>query len=326
MKITVLGAGAWGTALARMLAARKHDVVLWDFFPETAEVIRRTGCNERYLPGIPLPPALRAEANAAKAVAGAELVVVAAVSKAFRNVTSVLGGFNGVVVSVTKGIEFETGATMTDILKQNAPSARIVAMSGPTLALEVAKGIPTAIVAASADERAAQMVQSLFHGPAFRVYTSDDVHGVELGGAVKNVIAISAGVCDGLGFGDNSKAALVTRGVAEMRRLGVACGAKSETFTGLSGLGDLMVTCFSKLSRNRGFGERLGKGEKAADIVASMTAVAEGYPTARAAHELARQKKVSAPIIDQVYAILYEGKNPQQALLDLTARESKAED
>jgi glycerol-3-phosphate dehydrogenase (NAD(P)+) len=199
-------------------------------------------------------------------------------------------------------------------------------MSGPTLAMEVAKGIPTAIVAASADEAAAQTVQSLFHGQAFRVYTSNDVHGVELGGALKNVIAISAGVCDGLGFGDNSKAALVTRGVAEMRRLGVACGAKSETFTGLSGLGDLMVTCFSKLSRNRGFGERLGKGEKTADIVASMTAVAEGYPTARAARELARQKKVSAPVIDQVYAILYEGKNPQQALLDLTMRESKAED
>ena len=326
MKITVLGAGAWGTALARNLAAQKHDVALWDFFPETVATINRTHVNERYLPGIALPPNLRGEADAAQAVSGAELVVVAAVSKAFRNVTKPLVAFDGIVVSVTKGIEFETGATMTDILRENAPHACVVAMSGPTLAMEVAKGIPTAIVAASADAKAALTVQALFHGPAFRVYTSSDIHGVELGGALKNVIAIGAGVCDGLGFGDNSKAALVTRAVAEMRRLGVACGAKAETFTGLSSLGDLMVTCFSKLSRNRGFGERIGKGEKAEAIVASMTAVAEGYPTARAAHELARKKNVSTPIIDEVYAMLFAGKNPKQALLDLTTRESKAED
>jgi glycerol-3-phosphate dehydrogenase (NAD(P)+) len=169
-------------------------------------------------------------------------------------------------------------------------------------------------------------VQTLFHSPAFRVYTSSDVHGVELGGALKNVIAIGAGVCDGLGFGDNSKAALVTRAIAEMRRLGVACGAQAETFTGLSGLGDLMVTCFSKLSRNRGFGERLGRGEKAEAIVASMVAVAEGYPTARAARELARKRKVVTPVMDEVYAMLYEGKDVRQAVQDLTARESKAED
>lgn len=326
MKITVLGAGAWGTALAKMLATRNHDVLLWDFFPETVEIINRSHVNERYLPGIPLPANLRGEADAAKAVAGAELVVVASVSKGFRNVTKCLGSFNGIVVSVTKGIEFESGKTMTDILAENAPKARVVAMSGPTLAMEVAKGIPTAIVAASQDAAAAQSVQSLFHGPAFRVYTSNDVHGVELGGALKNVIAISAGVCDGLGFGDNSKAALVTRAVSEIRRLGVACGAQADTFTGLSGLGDLMVTCFSKLSRNRGFGERLGKGEKAEAIVASMTAVAEGYPTARAARGLARKHDVETPVIDEVYAMLYEGKDARQALQDLTARESKAED
>jgi len=259
-------------------------------------------------------------------VAGAELVVVASVSKGFRNATKCLGDFSGVVVSVTKGIEFESSKTMTDILADNAPHARIVAMSGPTLAMEVAKGVPTAIVAASTDEAAAQTVQSLFHSPAFRVYTSTDVHGVELGGALKNVIAIGAGVSDGLGFGDNSKAALVTRAIAEMRRLGVACGAQAETFTGLSGLGDLMVTCFSKLSRNRGFGERLGKGEKAEAIVANMTAVAEGYPTARAARELARQRNVITPVIDEVYAVLYESKDARQALQDLTTRESKAED
>lgn len=326
MNITVLGAGAWGTALARILAERKHAVTIWDYFPETAETINRTHVNERYLPGIELPKSLRGEADAAKAVTGAELVVVASVSKGFRSATKCLGSFKGIVVSVTKGIEFETGKTMTDILADNAPKSRIVAMSGPTLATEVAKGIPTAIVAASIDPVAAQTVQALFHGPAFRVYTSHDVHGVELGGALKNVIAIGAGVCDGLGFGDNSKAALVTRAVAEMRRLGVACGAKAETFTGLSGLGDLMVTCFSKLSRNRGFGERLGKGEKAEAIVASMTAVAEGYPNARSAHELARKHNIQAPIIEQVHAMLYEGKDVRKAVQDLTARESKAED
>lgn len=326
MKITVLGAGAWGTALARILALRKHNVALWDYFPETADTINRTHVNARYLPGIPLPENLRGEADATKAVAGAELVVVASVSKGFRNATRCLGNFSGVVVSVTKGIEFETGKTMTDILTENAPHGRIVAMSGPTLAMEVAKGVPTAIVAASTDPAAAQAVQELFHGPAFRVYTSSDVHGVELGGALKNVIAIGAGVSDGLGFGDNSKAALVTRAVAEMRRLGVACGAQPETFTGLSGLGDLMVTCFSKLSRNRGFGERMGKGEKAEAIVASMTAVAEGYPNARSARELARRHNVDTPIMAEVYAMCYEGKDARQALQDLTTRESKAED
>ncbi len=326
MNISVLGAGAWGTALARMLAARQHAVTLWDFFPETVETIRRTGSNERYLPGIELPAGLQVEADAASAIKAAELVVVASVSKGFRNVTKSLGSFDGIVVSVTKGIEFETGFTMSDILRENAPLARIVAMSGPTLAMEVAKGVPTAIVAASADEAAAQAVQEVFHSPAFRVYTSSDVHGVELGGALKNVIAIGAGVCDGLGFGDNSKAALVTRAIAEMRRLGVACGAQAETFTGLSGLGDLMVTCFSRLSRNRGFGERLGQGESAEAIVASMTAVAEGYPTARSAWELARKHSVEAPIIEEVYAMLYAGKNVRRAVQDLTGRESKAED
>ena len=326
MKITVLGAGAWGTALARMLALTKHDVTLWDYFPETADTINRTHVNERYLPGIPLPENLRGEPDAHQAVSAAELVLVASVSKGFRSATRCLSNFPGIVVSVTKGIEFETGKTMTDILSENAPKARLVAMSGPTLALEVAKGIPTAIVAASTDEAAAHEVQTLFHRPAFRVYTSTDVHGVELGGALKNVLAIGAGVCDGLGFGDNSKASLVTRAIVEMKRLGVACGAQAETFNGLSGLGDLMVTCFSKLSRNRGFGERLGKGEKAETIVASMTAVAEGYPTARSARELARKHKIITPVMDEVYAMCYEAKDARQALQDLTTRESKAED
>jgi glycerol-3-phosphate dehydrogenase (NAD(P)+) len=215
---------------------------------------------------------------------------------------------------------------MSGILREIAPKAAVVALSGPTLAVEVAKGIPTAIVAASNDDDAAQTVQGLFHRPTFRVYTSSDLLGVELGGALKNVVAIAAGVGDGLGFGDNSKAALITRGIVEIRRLGVACGAQPETFSGLSGLGDLTVTCYSRLSRNRGFGERLGRGESVDKILASSITVAEGYPTARSAYKLAQKLRVSTPIIDEVYALLYEGKNVAKALLDLTNRESKAED
>jgi glycerol-3-phosphate dehydrogenase (NAD(P)+) len=326
MTITVLGAGAWGTALARLLAGSGHTVRLWDFFPETIDAIRASGRNERYLPGIDLPATIIPEADARRAVEGSECVVVASVSKGFRKVTQCLDQFPGIVISVTKGIENQTGLTMSGILHQNAPRARIVAMSGPTLAMEVARGIPTAIVAASHDAEAARLAQSLFHCAAFRVYTSSDVTGVELGGALKNVIAIAAGVGDGLGYGDNSKASLVTRAVSEMRRLGVACGAQPETFSGLSGIGDLMVTCFSKLSRNRGFGERLGRGEKAPDIAASMVSVAEGYPNALSALHLARKLGIVTPIIDEVHAVLYENKPAPHAVRDLMSRSGKVED
>jgi glycerol-3-phosphate dehydrogenase (NAD(P)+) len=237
-----------------------------------------------------------------------------------------LGNFGGILISVTKGIEHETGLTMTGVLAQTAPRARLAALSGPSLALEVARGIPTAIVAASDDAAIAAQVQALFHRPTFRVYTSTDIAGVELGGALKNVIAIAAGVCDGLGFGDNSKASLITRGIVEMRRLGVACGAQADTFAGLSGMGDLMVTCFSKLSRNRGFGERVGRGEKPEAVLNSIPSVVEGCPTARSAEALARKRGVSTPIIDEVYAMLYAGKDIKQGVQDLTARSSKAED
>jgi glycerol-3-phosphate dehydrogenase (NAD(P)+) len=202
----------------------------------------------------------------------------------------------------------------------------VAALSGPTLALEVAKGVPAAIVAASREPKVAQTVQQLFHSASFRVYTSTDLIGVEMGGALKNVVAIAAGVGDGFGFGDNSKAALLTRGIVEIRRLGVASGAQAETFAGLSGLGDLTVTCFSRLSRNRALGERLGRGEKLEDILASTRSVAEGYPTALAAYQLARRLKISTPIIDEIHSVLYHAKNVGKALQDLIGRESKAED
>lgn len=325
MNITVLGAGAWGTALARLLALGGHQVTLWGHKPEWVEEIRQTGRNDRFLPGITLPPALRLEPDISCTLDKAECVVVAVPSQPFREVTRHLQEFSGVIVSVTKGIEYETGLTMCGILGKNAPQARCAALSGPSFAIEVARDIPTAIVAASRDLPTATFVQELFNRPAFRVYTSADVLGVELGGALKNVIAIAAGVGDGLGFGDNSKAALVTRAIVEIRRLGIACGAQSETFTGLSGLGDLMVTCFSKLSRNRGFGERVGRGEKPNDIASSTLAVAEGYPTARSAYQLARKHNISTPVIDEVYAMLYEHKNVGQAVRDLMSRELKPE-
>ena len=324
MRITVLGAGAWGTALAGLLQGAA-EVTLWGHNPEHLEEIRRTGQNERFLPGIKVSRGIALETNL-ESVVKADCVVVAVPSKAFREVTKALRDFSGIVVSVTKGIEYDTGLTMCGVLAGNAPKARHAALSGPTFAIEVARGIPTAIVAASKDLAAAAEVQKIFSCPTFRVYTTPDVLGVELGGALKNVIAIASGVADGLGFGDNSKAALVTRAIAEIRRLGVACGAQADTFTGLSGLGDLMVTCFSKHSRNRAFGERCGRGEKPADVAASMQAIAEGYPTARSAYQLARRHDVGTPVIDEVFAMLYEGKDVRHGVRDLMSRDLKAED
>ena len=325
MKVTVLGAGAWGTALARLLYACGMETSLWGHAPEHLEEIRRTGKNERFLPGIPLSPEIKLEKDLNAVVQG-DCIVVAVPSKGFREVTRALKDFSGVVVSVTKGIEYDTGLTMCGVLAETAPKAKHAALSGPTFAIEVAQGIPTAIVAASKDLVAAAEVQKIFSCPTFRVYTTSDIVGVELGGALKNVIAIASGVADGLGFGDNSKAALVTRAIAEIRRLGVACGAQADTFTGLSGLGDLMVTCFSKHSRNRSFGERCGRGEKPEDVAASMQAVAEGYPTTRSAYKLARRHDVSTPIIDEVFAMLYAGKDVRRGVRDLMSRDLKAED
>jgi glycerol-3-phosphate dehydrogenase (NAD(P)+) len=325
MKIAVVGAGAWGTALARLLNAGRHEVTLWGHVPEWLEEIRQTHRNERFLPGIELPAGLMLNSNLPAAIAGAECVVVAVPSQPFREVTRQLADYSGLVVSVTKGIEYDSGLTMCGVLAQTAPRAKCAALSGPSFAIEVARDIPTAVVAASAEQSTAAIVQALFNRPAFRVYTATDVLGVELGGALKNVIAIAAGVGDGLGFGDNSKAALVTRAIIEIQRLGVACGAQPETFTGLSGLGDLMVTCFSRLSRNRGFGERVGRGEKSATIAASMLAVAEGYPTARSAFQVARNHQIVTPIVDEVYRMLYEGKDVAQAVRDLMSRDPRPE-
>ncbi len=326
MKITVIGAGAWGTALAKVAHANGGEVCLWGRDAAALALLGQTGRNERYLPGVDLPHDLPTETDLAKAVDGAGCVVLAVPSRSFREVTTRLVKFEGVAVSVTKGIEFESGLTMGGILGETMPMAKAAALSGPTLAEEVCRDMPSAAVAASEVVGASAAVQQVFHRPTFRVYTSKDLVGIELGGALKNIIAIAAGASAGLGFGDNSKAALVTRAIAEMRRLGVACGARAETFAGLSGLGDLTVTCFSSLSRNYQFGLRIGHGEKPEAILADSVSVVEGYPTARSAWQLARNRDVSTPIIDEVYAMLHEGKDLRQALFDLTTRSSKAED
>jgi glycerol-3-phosphate dehydrogenase (NAD(P)+) len=326
MNVTVLGDGAWGTALANLLCQNGNAATLWGHDAGQLENVRRAGRNEIYLPGIELAPELKYEADLGRAVAAAECVVVAVPSKFLREVTARIPGFHGIAVSVTKGIEDQTGLTMSGILKETMPDCVAAALSGPSFASEVARGIPGAIVAAHPEARVAKKIQVLFHGATFRVYTSSDLLGVELGGALKNVVAIAAGVGDGLGFGDNTKAALITRAMAEMRRLGVARGARAETFSGLSGLGDLTATCFSRLSRNRDFGERVGRGEKVEAILASTVAVAEGYPTARSAHHLAGRLGIQTPIVREVYAMLYEKKNIRQAVQSLMARDMKPED
>lgn len=326
MKVTIWGAGAWGTALGLVLSRNGHQVRVWGHRPEHLAELAGSRVNARFLPGIALPADWSFEVDFSSSLIGADVLVLAVPSKAFREAAARLAGFRGTVVSVTKGIEFTSGLTMTGILDSVAPGLRVAALSGPSLASEVARGIPTAVVAASRDEEVSREVQDLFHRPAFRVYRSPDLIGVELGGALKNVIAVAAGVCDGLGYGDNAKAALVTRGKTEMMRMGVACGALAETFSGLSGLGDLVLTCFSRLSRNRGFGEKVGRGGSVTEILAGSVSAVEGYPTTRSAWALARRLAVDAPITSEVHAMLYGGKDVRQAVHDLLSRDSKVED
>jgi glycerol-3-phosphate dehydrogenase (NAD(P)+) len=326
MNVTIIGAGAWGTALALLLDQNRHSVRLWGHDAAHLAEIARERTHDRALPNILLPASLQFEPDLRAAVAEADALVMAVPSRALRSVAERIADYRGPLISVTKGIESETGLTMCAVLQQAIRGAIPAALSGPSLALEVARGIPTAVVAAAEEPATARLVQDLFHRPAFRVYSSTDLVGVELGGALKNVMAIAAGVCDGLAFGDNSKAALITRGQAEMRRIGVACGARSETFSGLSGLGDLTVTCFSRLSRNRTFGERIGRGEQVTTLLADSRSAIEGYPTARSARELTTRLGIVAPITSEVFAMLYDSKDPRRAVQDLLSRDSKAED
>lgn len=330
MKISVLSDGGWGTALSSVLCDNGHAVTLWGPFPDNIAVMRQTRRNERFLAGVELPAALELETDLAKACAGAQLVVLAAPSQFMRGMLTKLRDIprspDLIYVNVAKGIETESGKRMSELVADILGNVRYAILSGPSHAEEVARRVPTAVMTASHDAEAAKTVQAVFMNQYLRVYTSDDVIGAELGGSLKNVLALAAGILDGMGLGDNTKAALMTRGVAEMARLGEALGGRPETFSGLSGIGDLIVTCSSRHSRNRHVGEELGKGRKLDEIQKEMgLVVAEGVKTADSAYMLARRAGVSTPIIDEVYASLYQGKDPRQALRDLMQRDAKPE-
>lgn len=328
MKIAVIGDGGWGTANAMLLAGNGHDVTLWGAFPEYVEEMRRTRRNEKFLKGVVLPDSLKLTADRREAVEGAEIVVLAPPSKYFA---SVVEGFKGLitddhlVVSLTKGLCERTNKRMTELAVEILGVKDVVALAGPTHAEEVSRGIPTAIVAACPDEAKAKRVQEVWSGPKFRVYTSSDPVGVEIGGAVKNVIAIAVGCSDGLGYGDNTRAALITRGLAEMKRFVLAYGGKPETLSGLAGIGDLIVTCTSVHSRNHSVGERLGRGEKIADILGSMQMVAEGVWNSKVVHDLAAKLGVEMPICDIVYAACYEDFDARKAAEAIMCRSLKSE-
>lgn len=327
-KTAILGTGGWGTALAVQWARKGNAIVLWGHTPERVEEIARTRKNPEYLPAAELPPNVRLTSDLAEC-AEADLIVFVTPSIVLRDVAARLRPMvkndAAVLLSCTKGIEHGTGMRMSEILAEQFPANPVAVLSGPNLAAEVAQGLPTATVLGCRDQSIAETLQQSLGSSRFRVYTSHEVVGIELGGALKNIFAIPAGVSDGFGLGDNSKAALVTRSLAELFRLGVAMGGEAQTFQGLSGAGDLVATCFSRHSRNRGVGEQLGRGKSLAEITNGMKTVAEGIPTARSAFECARKLGVETPIIDQVYAVLHQGKIPAQAMQELLERDQKSE-
>ena len=328
MKIAVIGDGGWGTANALLLCGYGHDVTLWGAFPDYIEEQKRTRRNERFLKGVVLPDALKLTADREEAVKGAEVVVLAAPSKYFTSVVSVFKGLitpEMLVVSITKGLCEKTHRRMTDLGEEILGTGPIVALAGPTHAEEVARGIPTAIVAACTDPEKAKRVQEIWSGPLFRVYTSPDPVGVEIGGAVKNVLAIAVGCSDGMGLGDNTRAALITRGLVEMKRFVLAYGGSEDTLNGLAGIGDLIVTCTSVHSRNHSVGERLGKGEKIGDILGSMQMVAEGVWNSKVVHEIAKRLGVEMPICELVYRLCYKDFNARDAVSAMMTRDLKSE-
>lgn len=327
-RIGVLGAGSWGTTLADLLARRGHEVVIWAYEPEVVQQINAERINGVFLPGCPLSPALTADGDASRVASGRDLLLCAVPSHAWGTVMAGVAGAlapGALVVSATKGLETGTLRRMSEVAADVVPAARFVVLSGPSFAREVYEGQPTAVVAASDDPQAARDTQAAFSSGRFRVYSHHDVPGVELGGALKNVIAIAAGILEGLGLGHNPKAALITRGLAEMTRLGLAFGADARTFAGLAGLGDLVLTATGDLSRNRSLGKALGQGQSLAEHSAAHRTVAEGVNATRAGLALASRAGVELPITAKVAEILFEAKPPRQAIGELMERTLKAE-
>ena len=332
-KIGILGAGSWGTALALVLQSNGHVVTLWEFRPDAAEKLNETRENTEFLAGVTIPDEIVITSSLEKACMAQDMLVIAVPSHIVRIVgeqINALGGTNNaIIVNVAKGVENNTLLRMSQVLLETISwlsEDKVVTLSGPSHAEEVSRKIPTAIVVAGKNLETTEFVQLAFMNSVFRVYTNEDIIGVELGGALKNVIAIAAGICDGAGFGDNTKAALQPRGLAEMARLATAMAANPITFAGLSGMGDLIVTCMSRHSRNRYVGEQVGKGRSLADILEEMVMVAEGVKTTRSAYELSKRYNVEMPITEQVYQMLFENKDSKQALNELMMREPKKEE
>jgi glycerol-3-phosphate dehydrogenase (NAD(P)+) len=328
MRCSVVGAGAWGTALSDLLARNGHDVRLWAYETDVVESVNTRHENVRFLGGHPLAPSIKAIGEIGEAVSGSELIVLATPSHVLRRIVKSAAKSlprAAPLVVATKGIEKQTLCLMTEIADQEVRGATVVALSGPSFAVEVVNRQPTAVVVASKRDGAAEIVQRAFSSPYFRTYTHTDVTGVELGGALKNVMAVATGIAEGLGLGFNARAALVTRGLAEMTRLGVALGAEQSTFAGLAGLGDLVLTCTGSLSRNRAVGVEVGKGRKLEDVLKDRETVAEGVVTAQSARELAAREGVEMPIVDTVNRVLFEGQSARSAIAALMTRELRAE-
>ncbi len=331
MRITVLGAGSWGTTLAILLCNNTHHVTLWGHREDHTASLEAHRENRTLLPGIPIPPKIIITHDLERAVHGAEMIVAGIPAQFLRDTAKKLSSHdftNVTFVNVAKGIENETLMPMSAVLGDVLPhlkSDNIVTLSGPSFAEEVARQVPTAVVVASSSLETAKHAQKVFMTPYFRVYSSNDIKGVELAGSIKNVIAIGAGIADGAGFGDNTKAAIMTRATAELSRLGNSMGAQQQTFAGLSGIGDLIATCMSKHSRNRHVGEEIGKGRKLPDVLNEMVMIAEGVATTRSIHDLGKKHHVELPIVNEVYEVLFKDKDPIIATADLMTRGAKGE-
>ena len=326
--ISIIGDGGWGTTLAILLSGKGHDVTLWGAFPEYVETVKAKRVNAKFLPGVKIPHEINITSSLNEAVEGKDIIVLAVPSQYMRSVLTRLTAYrlsDKIFVSVTKGIENKTLKRMSEIAHELLGKIDVCVLSGPTIAHEVVQGSPTTIVASSSNTTLAKEIQSVFITDRFRVYTNSDIIGVELGGSLKNIIAIAAGISDALGFGTNAKSALLTRGLVEMARLGVAMGAKRETFYGLSGLGDLTTTCISKYSRNHHFGEEIGKGKTFKEVLKETEMIVEGVATTESAYELAKRHKVEMPIIGEIYKVLYEKKDPKAGVRDLMTRSPKEE-
>ncbi len=331
-RIAVLGAGSWGTTLALLLNDNGHDVVLWEFFSDLADMIAKKRVNEKYLPGVKIPRSVRVTSDLESALEGRSHVLFVTPSHTARNVAVMVRSTatfrkSFVVINASKGLEEKTLCRMSEVLNQELPQTkgRIVGLLGPSHAEEVSRKMPTSVVVAGSNLEILDRTQQIFMNEYFRVYTNTDLIGVELGVSLKNTIAIAAGICDGLGFGDNTKAALLTRGLAEIKRLVSRLGGKEETLSGLAGVGDLIVTCMSRHSRNRYVGEQIGRGKSLQQILDSMVMVAEGVKTTKAAVALSRRAGVELPIAEQVYRVLFYGKDPKKAIRDLMVRKAQKE-